>query len=1596
MVTLILAISLFIPTAAFSAPLQVVGAETSSNDFLKPEPIKLKENETADDVVKNPAQPDIYTLRKDYKVERDGKYEINYQPYVATVGAAANEDQKAKVKKKIIFPFFPGYTKPHGFDSFNIDYDTVKAEAEKGEKTGKQITGFTYSSSQDFNYKANKNKVKIKHVFQDVKDFNKYGKKPGNTEDIVTEEEGNIGSKLEIAPLEESKIKGFIPETAHLDVQIPQDTSKFSVEYRYNRAHFNVTFDSKGGTSLPDRTLYYGQTIPTIDANSIPVKLGATFQGWKPSIDLQGKLNGQPKTFKANEVIKAEDGTPIKDLQASLEMPAENVKFTSAWKENDKANYTVLFWAEKADHDDKAEGRDKYDYIGTHVIKNVETGSRPDLSKEPRKGINFSDIPESIVEIDNQFSRYYVFNSELTQQANQEKDSQLIKEVLSTGETVYNVYFDRRVYTLYFTKNTTCNGCNSFWPTIERDKTIIGEKGKPYAPKVRFNQRMTDIWPKDPLEVKNFKSDFNSTGWTAVVNNGSTIYRDTPPYRLSRELFIDADDIKRAGGYVDTVPFSENKYSPRHIYDIVLGVTQGDMVMPHHIDFYLQGFDDEDDKRTLDFDSYNIKSDTSNSAYVHRAPTLLGFKIAKGENHSQFKDEDDLADIDDERREKFEKSAKYKQLEAAGIDPEKYYEDHYKLNFVSFFPGGDREYVQNGYIDFHYTRNKYSLRLNDDSRIHKADSDYATNDVKQVFYQYPLKKLKLDTTHKPAKPAWAERDWVFKGWSLDPKGQSLIKDGNETMPAHDLVLYAIWGAPDTKWNVTFDLNGGKLEAIDPAKIVKKQKTITEGDVGSEKEVTYPVKNQDTTGKQSFTFLNRQQMVEPTKPQRKGYTFLGWEVLYYQKNDKGEYTDKIDTSYRDTYGVPELYSFGNYVLSDLRLKAIWVENNMLDVRVYHHFLTKDLSEDTTKNPNPEEEIILNQRAHEYTAMIASRQNNDWILASHDELENTKDEKIKKLYKEYNDRVKFNNTYAQTLQVEPEKILENGKAGGEAKLVDNPKFKNNEFHFFYRPFRVRNYKVNYVDERGKAELEKATSDAQKQSLLEKYSILPQELVTSKARHFDARNFKPIAGWRLVSDPQQQLVYDVDEDTNAFKGINGTGSDEITFFYKDIRVIEVPKGGKTPEGYVRVTFKAGEGGSFGKDKEGNPIKELHYDVLKGMKAELLPVPQELGNGQPDENKYYVTPDENRKFINWNDKPLLQPGAVIDETGKGYYVFTAQFDWADPVTKGLVTTESFNDPANIWTNNFAPSFDALRAAIQLKTKDKQMALPKDANVQFTDATGKEIKTENDIYNLFSEQGKSGAKEHFRTISLKAKITFAGSNTVKEIELPVKVYKNLYEATESGDMPDFLKVATGANGDLAKILANTKARSYVKVTVDPTKNLDKLKPKSYWVNPAAWVEIPEIPISEDEKKSSRFKHWSADQDSQNEQQASGGVYDFGKRHKFTENTVITPSFGEEQKPADPPSDPQKPSDPAKPSNPQKPSTPTLTPSAPNTSAVPESPTDSPATSAKETRKPIVPALPRTGSSGLWCLVVAAMLSVTGSLLLIRRKQHGHSETGRK
>jgi len=1472
----------------------------------------------AKDIIKNPDMPKLYTMRADYKVPRNDEEVIAYQPYIATVGdedytytdldgnegqKVLTDEEKSKIKKKINLPDIDGYTSPT--PSFTVNYDYIKNNAKKGNLDGNENKG-----KHPYLYKAKQGTINIKHSFQKLENLEEYGYRDGDTDFIYTSQTGVTGTSVTIKALDGEQINGYVPEVNVLTTQVPQNSAKFEIEMRYNRAIYDVNFDSDGGTDLPGMTLFYGQTIPKLNFDI--KKLGAELQGWKVNKDITyTDQAGNKKTLSKDTLIKKEDFEGGGKFQDGIKyaMPAEGLTFTAQWKENKKAEYVIQFWTEKPDYNDQDDTlslRDRYDFIGARRIDNADTGSTPKLTDLDIHGITFPDLNDGRLEkaqdYKKEFERYYFLNEDLTKKQNaSEKDPTVQKTVSSTGETVYNVYYDRRVYTLYFTAayGMAFDNVFSFWPTITRGGQVIGKEGAPYKANVRFNQSLDGIWPKD-AEVSNLpptssdpEGDTGLLGWIINNNAGEAPYRDTPPYRLSAEDFIDSQDVVGTGeyegfGHADQIPIGENQTKTREKYEISIGSTSLDTAVVHHIDIIK---DDFEGKEQIDYDMSYWKSDTNGIDYEFILPHLQGFTLKEDTREAEW--------IYTKKVNRYDKT--FEKLNEERNKKTPFRSDADKIEYIDKFPWGTKSF--NGKNA--YKRNKYKLKLNNDPKTVKNDGEYGEGNILDVPYEKPLKDLKLDTTHVPERPDWVPEKWTFKGWALDSSGDNLVKEGNETKLHYDQVLFAKWAEPDTIWKVKFDPNGGSLRDLSTKNISDESKKL---EIDGETH-TYPEK---VDGENTFNFVHKMILKEPKdatnniiEPTRPGYNFAGWEFVRYTKDKDGNDTTTEDTTYKDQYKVPEMYHFGNKVVGNVHLRAIWNKQDLVTVKAIHHFLNANYSEKSKEVQN-----LYNRRVGSYTTGLGSRQGDEYLLvpqAEWEALENANAD-----YKKYKEDTKRTNSYNQILKVEPEKIHNE-----QGDLVDNPNFDNNRFEFFYKPFKERVYQVNYLDKRGKKDVEAFMETAKKayqeikndtsktpeakskaykdllasnktafKQIKEKYAIVSSETVVNGKRHYDARNYRRIPGWVLNDKPQQQLFFDIYEDTDTFAGINESGLDEINFFYKDVRVIEVKDpDDSVPDGYVRVKFVAEEGGNF-TDAKDNPVKELYYDVIVGLKSDLLPVPEKLEEGEDKvEGKYYITPDAGKKFIKWDKEKLLNSNTTIDKN----YTFTAYFDWSGIKVNELVKTESYKDPDGKWNNDFAPSLDELKKQVKWVNKDgSESDLPKDATVTIVDENGKEL-TQNDIYEKVKELGKFDSDELVRTVKFKAKVKFA-NNSIQDIEIPVKIYKNVYEGLTTGAMPKVLKDATAVGGDLADITGN-----YVKVTVNPTGKAGEKDSKIYYVNPKAWVEIPEIKLTDEEKEELGFTRWTSDNDDVN----TKGEYIFEKenikqRYKFTKDTIIQPDFSKD------------------------------------------------------------------------------------------------------
>lgn len=865
--------------------------------------------------------------------------------------------------------------------------------------------------------------IKVKHLFQSRKDPKRYAEKYGDTKIITTTQQAVAGTRVEIQPLPVSEREGYVPQKNVITVHVPKTIGNFVVEYRYNRASFDAIFDSAGGTGIPALHLYTGQVIPLWYVGK-PEKTGATFEGWKPNQDLQYMDKTGTHTIKKGTVITEKDfpdGIPEA-------MPAKAISFTAAWKEKPKANYTIQYWTEKADSDG-------YDYVGAKVVKDAPTGSQPNLNDMTPEGITFPEVGAVKKETPGKFTvtleykdpvteekkeavrdleRYYTRNTAKIEQENKvpvdpakPTGSQEVKKVDSTGNTVYNIYYDRQEYTMLFEKNTgeefdgyperearlkvpQADG----WKQYDSDPKSPDAPNTPYQFTAKFGERMkkwpNDLWVIAPGTGIKFSPRTSFHGWLRNGDATWPVYNDTPPYWLSSELFIDRPEID------DFTPVTESTSNGKTLSERTLSFgpseSQNDRInfSIYYMEYAFQDLDGST-KRSVNPDMSYMKVDTDYAGYLYPAPNIPGFEPTK--SHFAVKDGSSPVDLDGEEltsktpkavleelwgKESNRPANKRSHFWTIGLSDDGTQEDK-GINEVPF------KDLDQYTLTFTYDRNQYRLQLDSDPRDINEDSYFDgktfTNSksavIPKVYYEKPLIDLKLDTDYKldkKDKPEGYPDDYEFKGWAVDPAGTQRIHDQTRqqkvdelkakinatyealsqaktltdieqirlkirelqteldatdvTMPYFNKTVYAQWGEPDYKWKVKFDPNGGALSDIKDTDIATAKAgdpiTTTAGRHGPQKYVM-PVKESNEGDKQVFTVSHRMSIKPPKAPTRVGYDFMGWEFVRYDENGK------VDNYFANEFKLPELYAYGNEVVSDLHLRAIWNKNPGADIR-----------------------------------------------------------------------------------------------------------------------------------------------------------------------------------------------------------------------------------------------------------------------------------------------------------------------------------------------------------------------------------------------------------------------------------------------------------------------------------------------------------------------------------------------------------------------------------------------------------------------------------------------------------------------------------------
>lgn len=335
--------------------------------------------------------------------------------------------------------------------------------------------------------------------------------------------------------------------------------------------------------------------------------------------------------------------------------------------------------------------------------------------------------------------------------------------------------------------------------------------------------------------------------------------------------------------------------------------------------------------------------------------------------------------------------------------------------------------------------------------------------------------------------------------------------------------------------------------------------------------------------------------------------------------------------------------------------------------------------------------------------------------------------------------------------------------------------------------------------------------------------------------------------------------------------------TFKFKALDdVVEAKTGVTKPNGYVQVKVVPTDKATDKTEKTYyvNPNKEVTIPFTKPTGKD---VPVDASNPKAFKWIFKNWTSDEVPFRTWDKN--LDNGFTAKFTQETT-IITANYeksitDQGSVTADEIIVSESFKDGSGTWVNNFLPKEINLKNALKVNGNE----LPSDATVTFLlgkDSSGTQYANlEAELYDKLQEKVNANM-EPTRVEHVKAQVKFANGE-VQNVDIPIKVYKNIYEAKTNEGKPSYVP------------------GNYVKVTLDPTTKATKPQKYFYYVNPDAKVVIPGTdPTGVDNYK---FTKWTMKADNAT---GDGADYTLTERHKFDNASTITAQYVSDVIPANP------------------------------------------------------------------------------------------------
>ena len=224
------------------------------------------------------------------------------------------------------------------------------------------------------------------------------------------------------------------------------------------------------------------------------------------------------------------------------------------------------------------------------------------------------------------------------------------------------------------------------------------------------------------------------------------------------------------------------------------------------------------------------------------------------------------------------------------------------------------------------------------------------------------------------------------------------------------------------------------------------------------------------------------------------------------------------------------------------------------------------------------------------------------------------------------------------------------------------------------------------------------------------------------------------------------------------------------------------------------------------------------------------------------YVPKDQNNpsdftwKFIGWESKetPVRSWNDTIKDrfTAETTIIVAKYIEGQAELVDIYYTTESLTG-----FNDYLPREDQLKALVPGEVESVELLTD---SQDFTEYA-------------YSKLSENNINQINRTETINAKVTLK-DGTVSIVEIPIVVYKNIYEGLTNGGKPDYV---AKAEDDLKKSNPGRDDNDYVRVTLIPTAKAKNQQRKTYYVRKNASVIIPEIKA--EGRDAYKFIYWKAE-----------------------------------------------------------------------------------------------------------------------------------------